>query len=395
MAKNASAARPALRLVEIPKGDAKQAATKAGGKSKNYVMLPIESIKEYPGFNVRLVEGPDFEADLHRLKDSINDGGFWPTNPLSVLASLDAGGEDVIYVTKGHRRLRAARLAVAEGTEGLDFLPCIFEASDMDMETLNAQIDVESATVRKLLPLERAVIVKRMRREKHSVEEIASKLGITPRYVNDLELLIDSPKEIRELVATGKVAAAEAVKKLRKNAETAVEELQARVDRATERGRTSSSPGDDGPQRPKVKLFKTSFSVDGVEGDEVSAENVEAIAHFFPDGDWYAKTRSKKRFKLTETIKCVVTTWRAAKPEEEGAAAEEGAAEGATEDPPADPPAAEEQPPAPRKAGRKGSRKAAAAAAEAEMSDEDRAALQQFERQVDGVRRTDTDTGGL
>lgn len=330
-------ARPSLKMLDMKAGTIKGAVKAAGGQGHTTHMIPIEQIKELKGLNIRITDTDSYQEDLDRLKRSIMRDGFWSTSPIACFASLDAEGDDVTYVTKGHRRLAAARLAMAEGAPGLEMLPVIYEPVNTDMVSLTIALDTENSLQRPPTPMEKAVVARRLKLAGLDAEAIAERLGITKRYVGDLDVLMSAPQAVRKLVTDGKVAANVAVKKLRKDQDGAADELQAMVDRAAESGRDKATPADE-DDRPKIKMTREVIKYVGTEGSIVAWEDVERFAPFFPDEEWWVKTRSTKRVKLMETIEVTVTLRRPAKtPEPDAGEGDDAPEEGATEEQPAAP----------------------------------------------------------
>lgn len=344
MAKSPAPARPSLKMVAFPPGVIKDAVAAASGKRRDMFDIPIGDIQVFKGFNIRIADTDNYKEDIERLKQSIMQHGFYNTKPLACVASLDASGNDVIYVIDGHRRLEAARQAVAEGAE-LEALPVIMKPVDTDMLDLATSLDIEN-TQRALKPLERGVLVQRLRKAGLTQEAVGERLGITGRYVADLELLMGAPKEVRQLVADEKVQAYLAVKKLRANAENAVEELTAMVERAESRGQARATQADEGEGRPPVKMTREVIKYVGKAGTDVMLEDIERFQPFFGDDEWFTKVgRSTKKVRLTEDIEVTVTVRR---PARDVAADEPEEGEEATEET-----AAAEEQPRPRRGRRK------------------------------------------
>lgn len=299
---------PSLKLVRVDGGDQKAALTAAGATSNNKMKnVPIDEIKIMPGLNARITDDADYDDAIEALKNSIMENGFYASEPLGLLASLDETGANVLYVLSGHRRFEAARRAHAEGDENVAMLPCVMLDID-DPADLTIRIDQENQQ-RALKPLERAVLVKRMADGlQMSDADIAKRMGLTPRYVLDLRILANAPPKVRQAVKEGKIAANIVSKKLyaaKENTDAAVADILGMVEKAEERGHTRATErnvSDD------VTLDKAKFTTEhvrwkGDEGTEVLWEDIERFAMLTEDDGWYAaKGRSTKRFILQETV---------------------------------------------------------------------------------------------
>jgi len=232
---------------KIVSGVPTKALTEAGATAMNAAkMVPIENLNEFDGFNVR-INDESYDAWVEELATSIFTNGFDPAKPITAYA-IEVNGEHKLYVGDGHTRLSAARKAIERGAE-IERLPVVVKKmtsfADMtaDMALSNNQ--------RNLTMLEVGAIAYRLTKEGLSTDEVAEKIGKTPRHVNDLMVLVGAPPKVRSMVARGQVSATEAITQVRKLGEGAVAKLQAAVDKAQERGKQRATAKDTGrPERP-------------------------------------------------------------------------------------------------------------------------------------------------
>lgn len=325
-----TASRPSLKMQDFMAGVAKDAMKAANATTRTVYMVPLENIEVAPGFNLRVTDTKEYQDGIQELKRSILQEGFYQTKPLAGYVAKNKDGQDTIYVTDGHRRLEAAKLAASEGAE-LERLPMIVRPAAASTTDLTVALHREN-TGMPLSMLEKAVLVKRLLNSGMTEVEVAEKMDFTTRYISDLLVLIEAPKEIRALVAAGKVSGTEAVKQLRKNKDAAVEKLQALAEKAEGTGRSrvtaqdvSGGRGDEGV---KMKTYKREVGVK--KGETVKIEEFQPIIDLFGYQDLFAPTNRAGRIKAKMDFTVLAKIRRPVVEEAEPAAEEqdEAAAEG-------------------------------------------------------------------
>lgn len=277
MAKTPKITRPALPSskvdIALTAGSVEPAMKDAAAKSTKLYKVPVDKIMPIPGFNVR-VESPDYIAHRDTLAQSIKANGFDQTQPLAgYVAKTDEG--NVIYVTSGHTRLAAVQKLNAEAGEGekIDTLPVLVHPTATSLTDLTVALHT-SNNGRPLSPFELGVVVKRLLKEDGADKaKIAERLAVTPRYLDDVLLLVNGPKAVREAVLDGKVSSTLAIQELRAagdKPEKAAEKIAAAVEKAAPGKRvTKKALG------PKMKNVKSTVSV--AEGTDMK-EIVKAVA---------------------------------------------------------------------------------------------------------------------
>lgn len=315
MAKTPATARPSLKNIEFTPGTVKGAIKATGATSRAVYMVPIDQIKIAPGFNLRVTDSTDYRDEIEVLKQSILEEGFYPTKPLAGFASLDAEGEDIIVVTDGHRRLEAAKLAVADGAEGLEKLPVILKPVNTTSLDLAVALHKENSA-KPLSMLENAVLVRRLLTSGLEEKEVASRLGFTERYINDLKVLVGAPKAVRQLVSTGKISGTEAVQQLRKNPEAAAQKLQDLAAKAEKKSGGASAPRltrkvieNDGEKQSRVKMETIRLSFQMTEGSTAALEDAEPYFGLIPT-DWFTPTKRANEIRALHDISFEVTIRR-------------------------------------------------------------------------------------
>lgn len=219
--------------VTLVAGSIKGAMKDAKAGSRDLWMVPRAQIRVIDGFNVR-VKNQSYKDHIRYLADSMKAEGFKAEHPLSGYVARE-GADSVIYIFDGHCRLEAFDLAVKEGAE-LESIFVVVGSQARDVEDLTVAL-VGSNTGKPLESLEKASVCKRLALFGWDEEKISQRLGFTAPYVRDLLLLIGSPKEVREMVASGKVSATVAIDALTRHGDKALEKLQEALGRAQSTGK--------------------------------------------------------------------------------------------------------------------------------------------------------------
>jgi len=270
-------------------GKTADAVKSSGAATGKVYSVPVAAVKVIPGFNVR-VNTPDYVAHRDMIAESIRNNGYDETKPLSGYVAKE-GDENVIYVTDGHTRLDAVNALNADEDvvstgKTIDKVPVVVRATAPSLAELTVALHTNN-TGRPLTPFELGVVVKRLLKEDGADKaSIAKSLSITPRYVDDVLLLVNSPKVVRTAVLEGKVSSTMAIQTLRKDPEKAADKIEAAVAKATAAGKSKATAKDTGPKMQKIK---TSVSVaDGTDMKEIVkavAANVRAAIVANSDGE--------------------------------------------------------------------------------------------------------------
>jgi ParB family chromosome partitioning protein len=240
---------PAVNLdLTLEKGRMKAITEAATGKSTEYI-VKVDQLRTIPGFNVRVRETDDYRHDLDSLKQSIRENGYYPNKPLAGYIGKD-GDDDVIYVTDGHRRLEAVQEINEEALndgEAIEGLPVVLKPADSSVADLTIAL-VQDNSGRPLTPYEMGVVVQRLAGMKDGENnplftkaDIARKLSITERYIDDLNVLVGAPAKVRTAVLEGSVASTLAIQELRRDPKRAEERLMGAVTKAKASGRSKAT----------------------------------------------------------------------------------------------------------------------------------------------------------
>lgn len=245
----------------------------AEATSAKLYRVPVDKIKPIPGFNVR-VESPDYIAHRDTIRASIAANGYDPTKPLAGYVAKE-GDENVIYVTDGHTRLAAvqdfnADPDTAEKDE-IAALPVMVHPKEVSLTDLTVALHTANSG-RPLTPFELGVVVKRLLAEEGAKKaDIATRLGVTTRYLDDVLLLANADAKVKQHVASGSVSSTMAIQLLRKDSDSAAEKIEAAVKKTAGTGKKATKKH----TGPKMQKVKVSVSVE--EGGDMK-EIVKAAA---------------------------------------------------------------------------------------------------------------------
>ena len=109
-------------------------------------------------------------------------------------------------------------------------------------------------------------------------EEIAAALGRTARHVDNLFVLAKANQTVKKAVASGKIAGAEAVKLLRKDAATAAAKIAEAVKKAEEKGKAKATPKTmQETDAPKRRMTTNQMSISFPTGSKMG-DNLKSLA---------------------------------------------------------------------------------------------------------------------
>ena len=245
---------------DLIRGNVKLAMKEAGASSSDLWNVPPYLLKFIDGFNGR-VHGPEYEAHVEAITQSILENGFYPDKPIAAYVTNE-DGQQVIYVTDGHTRVTAALRAIERGAP-IETLPTVVKPKGTTLEDLTFAL-VTSNNGKPFTPYETALIVKRLIDMGVVEKVIAKRLNLTSTYVNSLLELVAAPKAIRDMVVAGQVSATEAIKELNKHGKQAVPRLKEALKTAQAAGKSKVT----GKHLPKPKKaapvrFAAALSVAG------------------------------------------------------------------------------------------------------------------------------------
>ena len=209
---------------ELTPGNTKAAMKAVGAVSADLWKVAPDKLRVLKGFNARIINDT-YTARVRWIADSIKANGFYPDKPLTGFVALE-DGEEVIYVTGGHRRFEAVFLAIEEGAN-VPTVPVVIKPRGTSMEDLTVDLVVGNEG-EPLSTYEQAVVCKRLAAFGWDSKEIARRLGYsTAQYVDGLLSLASAPLPIRRMVMESVISATTAIEAIKKHGDKAGDVLLA------------------------------------------------------------------------------------------------------------------------------------------------------------------------
>lgn len=202
---------------EIIPADIKDALKAANAEAVDgQIYVPYEQLYVMPDYNMR-IKGPRYKNRVAYLRDNMAVNDYDVTEPITVFAA-EIDGKPRIVVQDGHHRHDAIPPANVLRKKAkkppITMVPIIFKPSTTDSADLQYALILKNSG-EPPAPYEAAIVIKRLVNMGIDKKTIAKKLTITPRYVDDLLLLADAPKEIRDAVIAEEVSPTLAIEELR------------------------------------------------------------------------------------------------------------------------------------------------------------------------------------
>ena len=222
--------------LNLTPGPVKTAAARAAAIGENLWMVPVEQIERIAGFNLRVTDRPEYVRHIEALADSITREGFYHDKPLAAFVSRDDDGATHFKLIDGYSRLAAVDLLRERGV-AIERLPVAVKPAGTSMEDLTVALD-RSNTGLPLTPYEKAILCQRLIKMGNSLDVVASRLGYTEKYVQDLLDVLSLPSGVLLMVRNGEVPATVAVRQSRKHGSRAVGIINTALDKAKAAGKS-------------------------------------------------------------------------------------------------------------------------------------------------------------
>lgn len=216
-------------------------------------MVAVGDIHVIKDLNPRVKGTKAYKDHVEGIGKSIIANGFYKDKPLAVFVrKID--GEDKICLRDGHHRLAGVEWANKKQPGTVEYVPVVFDSEEMS----DADMIVSFATGnmgKPLNPYELGVVVQRLAAEGLTKKEIASRLAITDRYIDDLGTLMQAPEDVIEMVLNDQVSSTLAIEMVKTHGEKAGKKLvkaAEKLEAIGKPGRVTSKhlPPED---RPKTK----------------------------------------------------------------------------------------------------------------------------------------------
>lgn len=238
--------------LELIPGNVKNAV--AGASSADLWMVQRKLIRTHPKLQPRDKHSQKYKERVRFLADLIKANGYDRAFPIKVYVARE-NNESVLYLVQGHTRLDAVDLVNSEGGQ-IEVIPCVTTERGTSME------DLLIATVtgnegEPLTPIEKAKVVRELMGWNLELDTIAQRLGYTRAYINNLLSLLEAPRDVREMVQEGKVAAAVAIKTVKEHGTGALRVLKEGLEIAKSKGKEKVTPKHLKPASEKAQGIKS------------------------------------------------------------------------------------------------------------------------------------------
>ena len=271
---------PTEFATEFTPGNLKAAMSGAGASSGDLWRVPVDKFFRVPGLNVR-TKNEEYAAHVTRLAKSMFEEGFYQDKPIAVYID----GEGRICVKDGYSRLDAVDEAISMGAN-IVTLPAVTAPKGTTMTDIMVGL-VKSNTGKPLLPIEVAVVCKRLLGWGWTAAAIAERLDYTPAYVNNLVGLLEAPAALQSLVSAGKTSASTAIKQIKKEGAAKATETLTKASAGASGGKVS-------PKMLKAPAGKTAA--------ELSPEQMLSIIQSVFDDPMFAKLGNKLQDKIAQVF---------------------------------------------------------------------------------------------
>ncbi len=227
-----------IELLDATAGTVKGAIKATGATEGQRVLnVPVEMIHVLPGLNPRVMGTPSSDAHIAYLTKSILANGYDPLSTMNAFVRK-IEGVDTICLRDGHHRLIAIDKANAKLPGSVVTVPVLLDETELSQAEMTIAFAEANSGLRHN-PYEMAVLAKRGADAGLSKKDIASKLGVTTRYLDDLGVLYEAGDEIIDMVVTDQVSATLAIEEVKEHGwEKATKRLQKARDTAAAAGKT-------------------------------------------------------------------------------------------------------------------------------------------------------------
>jgi ParB-like chromosome segregation protein Spo0J len=226
---------PSLKKITLNPGHAVAGETR---------LVPVGDVHVLENLNLRVKGTPEYDEAVDEFAASIAANGFYADKPLA--GYLDADGK--VIVIDGHRRLEAIQRLNNASLDGdiVGQVPVVLKSEDSTLPDLTIAM-IQSSSGKELTMFEKGIGVRRLMADGMDKDEIARRLGVTTKSVDNYIAVASVPAKARDLLLDGKVTSTHV---LRAKGDAA--KLQAMVDRAAQKGRSKAREGDAAEMTPTV-----------------------------------------------------------------------------------------------------------------------------------------------
>ena len=236
---------PSELRVDFLFGSIKGAMERGMGAKARDLWMPavseLSKLRVMEGLNVR-VRDAGLDQHIRELADNMKQIGFKSSKPIEVFIVEEEGGS-VAYVSDGHCRIEALKLALSEGAPITNFPVVTLPTKGIGLEDIVAGL-VANNEGRRLSTFETALVAKRLLSYGWSPERIGERLHFGPVYVEQLLEVVAAPLTIIEMLQKGEVSVGLALEVMRKHRGDAVKILQEGLATSVKKGKKKVTKAD-------------------------------------------------------------------------------------------------------------------------------------------------------
>lgn len=245
------------------------------GRSDVYKLSPNDlHIKK--GWNTRDITTPENIEHIENLARSIAEIGV--KEPLRVVWE-----ENKAYITNGHCRLEAIKLAIKNGAD-IKAVPVMVEdryANEAD----RIFTQIVSNSGKPFTQLEQAKVFKKLLDLGWTQNDIAIKSGKTAGRVSQILELLTLPESVKTMVANGEVSASMAIQTVKTEGKKAAKTLETAVETAKSEGKKRAMPKHVGERGPSALTVVKSVIEDAFTDGRFD-ESEEMVTITFSEEEW-------------------------------------------------------------------------------------------------------------
>lgn len=331
--------------IELVPGSIRAVTKATETTSTDMFMVKPHEIRILDGFNIRIAGTKRYKERVEEIANSIATEGFYRDKPVVCYVAKDADDKDAYFLLDGHMRMAAIQAIIDRNGTPPERVPVLIKPPGTSMADMTVAL---FKTGDGLTPYEKALGVARLRGLSVDDKDIARRVGVSKRYLDELAMLLAVPEKLKKLLASDRISGTLVMQEIReKGYKVAIEDLfgaaaatsetepvegekpagkkaagkkaagkksadritKRTVDRVAKQKRAAS--GDTTPRPAKDGAFKYEFSAKA--GDTVELSVIAPFTSLY-SGDWYdLSDMPAGQARITSKIKVKLTGYR--KPE--------------------------------------------------------------------------------
>lgn len=218
-------------MSEIVAGNVKQIVAQTNAGRSDMYRVPLAALAIREGFNAAREADPEYPEHVEWLTASIMANGLYKEQPIIALPADDGKW----YISDGHCRFAAILAANALG-KGIEYAFVIAEDKSVTAEDRGVGLVTRNGGKR-LTPYGEGIALKDLLGLGLDEKEISRRTGFPMQKVQNVLGLVGAPKEMRDMVKSGRVSSTLAIETLKEEGAGAVATLKAAEAVATAKGK--------------------------------------------------------------------------------------------------------------------------------------------------------------